>query len=177
MTQNTDSLLLHNEKTPYEECDVNPLGIGIPEYSKYTHAKISGIDSFYVVYNEVNMNSVESEENEYMIVDSKYSQALNFPPKSAQGWNKIGITLFKKTYYGGIGVTFFKTTNDVTQEFQPDVGIGSFIVKKGVWSLYTAKNCEAGKEVSIDGKTKFKPDDTIPINDHRQILSIKKIDE
>jgi len=147
---------------------------------KYTSAKLGAKrddadkDSFYIVYGGENCTSGEKD---FKIIEKFEYEELDFPVKSAQGWNKIGITLFKKTYYGGIGVTFFKTTNDVTQEFQPDVGIGSFIVKKGVWSLYTAKNCEAGKEVSIDGKTKFKPDDTIPINDHRQILSIKKIDE
>jgi len=134
MTTQTDSdliLAITQQVNPHADSITNISG-------GYRKAKMDGDGSFYVVYSSKNYES-ESSNPPIIVDDSKIYKELSFDVKSARGWNKSGITLFAKPFYGGSGTTgepatFIKTDEDITLDFP--TGIQSLIVHQGKWSLH-----------------------------------------
>ena len=143
---------------------------------KYTSAKLGAKrddadkDSFYIVYGGENCTSGEKD---FKIIEKFEYEELDFPVKSAQGWSKTGITLFRDTYYGGEGAHYEHSHKDVSTTFIS--GIQSFIVRNGVWQLKNSSD----KVISIGGKNKFGPIDAITNTqpEQKNIKSIERIQD
>lgn len=124
----------------------------------YTKARVDGSDSFYIVYRKADFHDdVDSGSSDSYIVNSTNDVNLGFIAKSTQGWDKTGITVLEHAWFCGTGQTYKSSNPDITDHFPPgDRAVSSFIVMKGVWSLYTEKNYK-GIKISIDGEVEFGP--------------------
>ena len=136
----------------------------IPAGDEFTKGKVDGSDSFYIVYSKPDFNDDSTTTpQDSTIVNSTDNVDLGFTARSTQGWDKVGITVLEHYWYGGTGHTYITSNPDITPEFPPEKreGASSFIVMKGVWSLYTEKNYN-GIKITIDGKDEFGPGDKVP---------------
>ena len=123
----------------------------------YRKGRIDGIESFYIVYSTPQYGK-GAPSTQSVIVDSQYDINFGFMARSAQGWDKNGITLMEHSNYRGRGVTFTHTEVDITSLFptRQSQGVSSFIVMKGVWALYTGKNLGRTR-IKINGVSEFGP--------------------
>ena len=123
----------------------------------YEQGRIDGVQSFYIVYSTPQYGEGDPS-TQSVIVDSQHNVKFGFKVRSAQGWDKKGITLMEHFNYRGTGVTFSNTEVDVTSSFPTgqSQGVSSFIVMRGVWALYTGKN-SGGTRIRINGVSEFGP--------------------
>ena len=165
MAQTTNGIILTNPQLGSQT--IYGADRDIPEKYGYTQARVDGSDSFYIVYDKVDYlqdwPKVKNSAEDSVIVDKQSDINLKFVVRSLQGWDKTGITLFEHHYYCGTGATFLSSNVDINQELPTgnSKGASSFIVKKGIWALYTEKNYK-GTQIAIEGQNEFGPDTHIP---------------
>ena len=131
----------------------------IPAGNDMTNGRVDGTQSFYVVYNEPGYlkGAKDWSANSSKIVDGPNEIELGFTARSAQGWDKVGISIMEHIYYCGTGETYRSSNPDITTSFPSgDAGVSSFFVSKGVWAVYSEKNYK-GVQLEVDGKTEFGP--------------------
>ena len=133
----------------------------LPENSAFIKGRVDGKVSFYVVYSATGYYEGTPRPagvTPSKIVDSQTDVIFGFRARSTQGWDKVGITLFQHPNYCGTGVTYSRTEADITSLFPSGQSQGacSFIIMKGVWTLYTGKNT-GGTQVKINGQVEFGP--------------------
>ena len=128
----------------------------IPD-KNFTKVKLTGSDSIYYVYSEVN------ESGKVQVVTSTEYVPLQFPPKSCKGFSKDGIILFETFNYGGHSQNFVGTGS--TEATFPDgsyTGVSSFNVMDGTWQLHGNKGGSIVVMIKDDhgcehGQTDFGP--------------------
>ena len=126
--------------------------------SKFTKGRVDGNDSFYVIYPEPNyMDDEPDSQRKSKVIKTSAETEIGFVARSAQGWNKEGISLFEHRNFCGTGETYKSSNEDITSTFPPgkDEGLSSFIVWTGIWSVYKDKNY--GLKININGKDEFGP--------------------
>ena len=125
----------------------------------YYLAKVDGSKSYYVVYREPDFFDFhEHTSTSSKIISSPNCDIpLGFVARSAQGWDKTGITLFEHHFYCGTARNYTTSSPDITEEFpKGDRGASAIIVMKGWWSLHSEKNYK-GIQISIHGQSEFGP--------------------
>ena len=135
----------------------------LPEANNFVKGRINGNQSFYIVYSAPNYYEgtplPPGVTPISKIVNSQTDVTFGFKARSTQGWDKVGITLFGHRHYCGTGRTCTDTVADITSMFpsgQPK-GACSFIIMRGVWALYTAKNYSEESRIKINGQVEFGP--------------------
>ena len=121
----------------------------------FERGKIDGTESYYIVYSTPQYG--DGQRGQSVVVDSRSDVNFGFTARSTQGWKKDGIVVMEHVNYNGTGVPFTHSNVDITPSF-PNTsgasGASSFIVMKGVWSLYTGKN-NGGTKIEINGVSEF----------------------
>ena len=124
----------------------------IPD-KNFAKVKLTGSDSIYYVYPEVNECHPNTPEKVQVVTSTEYVP-LQFPPKSCKGFSKDGIIIFETFNYGGHSQNFVGTGS--TEAIFPDgnnTGASSFNVMDGTWQLL-------GKDdgsLVVNGQTDFGP--------------------
>ena len=110
----------------------------IPDRS-FAKVKLTGSDSIYYVYPEVNECGHSAPEKVQVVTSTEYVP-LQFPPKSCKGFSKDGIILFETFNYGGHSQNFVGTgSTEATFPEGSYMGVSSFNVMDGTWQLHGNK--------------------------------------
>lgn len=136
----------------------------IPESDGFSRGKLEDNDeSFYIVYNQPDFadyapSSVDDESGMEIFDTDIEAKFIRFNIRSLQGFDKTGIVVFEHQYYNGTGINYTKSDPDISTAFptMQESGASSFIVSKGVWSLYTEPNYN-GVKLSFEGTSEFGP--------------------
>ena len=126
--------------------------------SKYEQGKMDGTNSYFVVYSVPNYyDNPTAASTVSTVVDCQDTTRFGFNVKSAQGFDRNGITVFEHYYFCGNGKDYTESNSDITVNFPPNTipGASSIIITKGWWSLYSQKNYQG--LITINAGTRFGP--------------------
>ena len=101
---------------------------------------------------------VIDDDSGSVVVSDTSDVLVGFNVRSFQGFDTTGIVIFEHQFYNGTAINYTRSNPDVSRAFptNEEGGASSFIVNRGVWSLYTGQNYN-GTMLTLEGRSQFTP--------------------
>ena len=164
----------------------------VAESDALNRCRVQNTNSMYVVYNQPNFSDMPPPVNDEgqvidddsgsVVVSDTSDVSVEFNVRSFQGFDTTGIVIFEHQFYNGTAINYTRSNPDISRAFptNEEGGASSFIVNRGVWSLYTGQNYN-GTMLTLEGRSQFTPGTRIQIPNNsapdNKIRSVRYIRE